>query len=162
FASVALYTEDALFYGGRPRPAVGHAEVREYFYSYIGTLESAPLAFVDQEQRKIGGGGYFSPGYPPVHFVLHCRGCPRTLGPSHSAAFDIGSDASSRRVAHRPASFFVTTFRTAYSSPTSSTELNQHLSNLRRVAFCVVSARWGIGGAASAGSGRGTPIRPPL
>jgi ketosteroid isomerase-like protein len=27
---VALYTEDAVFYGGRPGHAVGHAKVREY------------------------------------------------------------------------------------------------------------------------------------
>ena len=35
---VALYTEDALFYGGRPGHAVGHAKVREYFDSYVARL----------------------------------------------------------------------------------------------------------------------------
>lgn len=51
---VALYTEDALFYGGRPGHAVGHAKVREYFDSYVGTLAAARLALVDQELRKLG------------------------------------------------------------------------------------------------------------
>src|SRR5499427_4305016 len=41
---VALYTEDAVFYGGRPGHAVGHAKVREYFDSYVGTLAAARLA----------------------------------------------------------------------------------------------------------------------
>ena len=53
---VALYTEDALFYGGRPGHAVGHAKVREYFDSYVGTLAAARLALVDQELRKLGEG----------------------------------------------------------------------------------------------------------
>ena len=50
----ALYTEDALFYGGRPGHAVGHAKVREYFDSYVGTLAAARLALVDQELRRLG------------------------------------------------------------------------------------------------------------
>src|SRR6267143_2037809 len=45
-ALVALYTDDALFYGGRPGHAVGHAKVREYFDSYVGTLAAARLALV--------------------------------------------------------------------------------------------------------------------
>ena len=51
---VALYTEDALFYGGRPGHAVGHAKVREYFNSYVGTFAAARLALVDQELRNWG------------------------------------------------------------------------------------------------------------
>jgi hypothetical protein len=43
---VALYTEDAVFYGGRPGHAVGHAKVREYFDSYVGTLAAARLGLV--------------------------------------------------------------------------------------------------------------------
>ena len=51
---VALYTEDAVFYGGRPGHAVGHAKVREYFDSYVGALAAARLALVDQELRNWG------------------------------------------------------------------------------------------------------------
>ena len=59
---VALYTEDAVFYGGRPGHAVGHAKVREYFDSYVGTLAAARLALVDQELRKPGGRCLSCPG----------------------------------------------------------------------------------------------------
>ena len=48
---VALYTDDALFYGGRPGHAVGRTKVRGYFESYVGTLAAARLALVDQEPR---------------------------------------------------------------------------------------------------------------
>src|SRR5215469_7953427 len=51
---VALYTEDAVFYGGRPGHAVGHAKVREYFDSYVGTLAVFCLSFGDQQQRHSG------------------------------------------------------------------------------------------------------------
>jgi ketosteroid isomerase-like protein len=117
---VALYTEDALFYGGRPGHAVGHAKVREYFNSYLGTFAAARLALVDQELRKLGEGVYLAQGYAAFDFDLTAGGA------THCAALDVGSDASSRRLAHRPASFFVAALRTAYSSAASGTELNQH------------------------------------
>lgn len=59
----ALYTNDALFYGGRPGHAVGHAKVREYFSSYVGTLAAARLSLVDQQLRKLGEGVYLAQGY---------------------------------------------------------------------------------------------------
>src|SRR5262249_33421742 len=52
---VALYTEDALFYGGRPGHAVGHAKVRKYFDSYVGKLAAARLALVLRLRHKIHG-----------------------------------------------------------------------------------------------------------
>jgi ketosteroid isomerase-like protein len=51
---VALYTDDALFYGGRPGHAVGGAKVREYFDSYVGTLAAARLALVPLHRRIDG------------------------------------------------------------------------------------------------------------
>ena len=66
----ALYTEDALFYGGRSGHAVGHEKVREYFDSYVGTLAGARLALVDQELRKLGEGVYLAQGYAAFDFDL--------------------------------------------------------------------------------------------
>src|SRR5436190_9464195 len=76
---VALYTEDALFYGGRPGHAVGHAKVREYFDSYVGTLAGARLALVDQELRKLGEGVYLAQGYAAFDFDLTTGGATRTV-----------------------------------------------------------------------------------
>jgi hypothetical protein len=59
---VKLYTDDALFYGGRPGHAVGRAKVRGYFDSYVGTLAAARLALVDQELRKLAEGVYLAQG----------------------------------------------------------------------------------------------------
>ena len=75
----ALYTEDALFYGGRPGHAVGPAKVREYFDSYIGTLAAARLALVDQELRKLAEGVYLAQGYAAFDFDLVAGGASRAV-----------------------------------------------------------------------------------
>ena len=76
---VALYTEDAVFYGGRPGHAVGHAKVREYFDSYVGTLAAARLALTDQKLRKLGEGVYLAQGYAAFDFDLTTGGATRTV-----------------------------------------------------------------------------------
>jgi uncharacterized protein (TIGR02246 family) len=75
----ALYTQDALFYGGRPGHAVGRAKVREYFDSYVGTLAAARLALVDQELRKLAEGVYLAQGYAAFDFNLAAGGVSRTV-----------------------------------------------------------------------------------
>ena len=75
----ALYTEDALFYGGRPGHAVGQGKVREYFDSYVGTLAAARLALVDQELRKLADGIYLAQGYAAFDFDLAAGGVSRTV-----------------------------------------------------------------------------------
>ena len=75
----ALYTEDALFYGGRPGHAVGHAKVREYFASYVGTLAAARLALVDQELRKLAEGVYLAQGYAAFDFDLAAGSASRAV-----------------------------------------------------------------------------------
>jgi uncharacterized protein (TIGR02246 family) len=75
----ALYTEDALFYGGRPGHAVGYAKVREYFDSYVGTLAAARLALVNQELRKLGEGVYLAQGYAAFDFDLTAGGATHTV-----------------------------------------------------------------------------------
>src|SRR3954467_3925975 len=75
----ALYTDDALFYGGRPGHAVGHAKVREYFDSYVGTLAAARLALVDQELRKLSEGVFLAQGYAKFDFDLSAGGGSSTV-----------------------------------------------------------------------------------
>jgi uncharacterized protein (TIGR02246 family) len=75
----ALYTDDALFYGGRPGHAVGHAKVCEYFDSYVGTLAAARLSLVDQELRKLGEGVYLAQGYAEFDFDLTVGGSTRAV-----------------------------------------------------------------------------------
>jgi uncharacterized protein (TIGR02246 family) len=75
----ALYTEDALFYGGRPGHAAGQAKVREYFDSYIGTLAAARLALIDQEFRKLAEGVYLAQGYAAFDFDLVAGGVSRAV-----------------------------------------------------------------------------------
>jgi ketosteroid isomerase-like protein len=115
---VALYTEDALFYGGRPGHAVGHAKVREYFDSYVGTPAAARLALVDQELRKLGEGVYLAQGYAAFDFDLTASGATRTV---------LRSTWRRKMMLGDPPSFG--TFRTTYSAPTSGTELNRHKIN---------------------------------
>lgn len=75
----ALYTDDALFYGGRPGHAVGQAKVRGYFDSYVGTLAAARLALVDQELRKLSEGVYLAQGYAKFDFDLAAGGSSSTV-----------------------------------------------------------------------------------
>src|SRR5262249_7950763 len=76
---VALYTEDALFYGGRPGHPGGHAEGGGYFYFYFGTLAAAPPALVHPERRKTGEGGYLAQGYAAFDFELTAGGATHTM-----------------------------------------------------------------------------------
>src|SRR4051812_42641850 len=78
-ALAALYVKDALFYGGRPGHAVGQAEVRRYFDSYVGTLAAARLALVDQEIRRLGEGIYLTQGYAAFEFDLIAGASARTV-----------------------------------------------------------------------------------
>jgi uncharacterized protein (TIGR02246 family) len=75
----ALYTDDALFYGGRPGHAVGRAKIRGYFDSYIGTLAAARLALIDQELRKLSEGVYLAQGYAKFDFDLTAGGVSGTV-----------------------------------------------------------------------------------
>jgi len=75
----ALYTDDAMFYGGRPGHAVGRGKVREYFDSYVGTLAAARLSLVDQELRKLGEGLYLAQGYAEFDFDLTAGGSTRAV-----------------------------------------------------------------------------------
>jgi uncharacterized protein (TIGR02246 family) len=79
---VSLYTDNAVFYGGRPGHSVGRLAVRAYFDSYIGEIESAPLRLVDQHLIAIGPDAFVAQGLGEFSFTLsggrHARSTLRT------------------------------------------------------------------------------------
>ena len=78
-ALAALYTEDAVFYGGRPGHSVGQAKVRDYFESYAGMFTTVRLALVDQELRELASGIYLAQGYAAFDFDLAGGGATRAV-----------------------------------------------------------------------------------
>ncbi|MGQ7937646.1 YybH family protein [Paraburkholderia sp. D1E] len=66
----AVYTEDALFFGGRPGHSVGSSAIREYFASYDGVIESATLALVEQHFIRLGPDCFLAQGYGEFSFVI--------------------------------------------------------------------------------------------
>ncbi len=75
----ALYTEDAVFYGGRPGHSVGRTQVRAYFESYTGMFSTVRLALVDQELRVLADGVCLAQGYAAFDFVLAAGGATRAV-----------------------------------------------------------------------------------
>ena len=68
FASI--YTDDAIFFGGRPGISVGRSGIREYFASYVGILKSTSMALVDQHLRELGPETFLAQGYVNFKFLL--------------------------------------------------------------------------------------------
>jgi uncharacterized protein (TIGR02246 family) len=76
-ALAALYTEDAVFYGGRTGHSVGRAQVRDYFESYAGMFTMVRLALVDQELRELASGICLAQGYAAFDFNFAGGGATR-------------------------------------------------------------------------------------
>jgi len=66
----AVYTDDALFYGGYPELFAGRERIREYFESYVGVLRSTHLNLIDQHILKLGPDTFLAQGLAHFHFVL--------------------------------------------------------------------------------------------
>lgn len=66
----SIYTEDALFYGGRPQHYVGREGVRDYFRSYVGILRSVTLKLVDQHIVNFTPAAFIAQGLGEFGFVL--------------------------------------------------------------------------------------------
>jgi len=64
----ALYTEDAVFYGGRVGHSVGWEAIRAYFESYAALFTSVRLALVEQELRALGPDCWLAQGYAAFGF----------------------------------------------------------------------------------------------
>jgi uncharacterized protein (TIGR02246 family) len=69
-ALTAVYTDDALFFGGRPGHAVGPRAIREYFASYEGVIESATLELVEQHFIPVTDDCFLAQGFGEFSFVL--------------------------------------------------------------------------------------------
>jgi len=66
----ALYTEDAVFYGGRVGHSVGREAIRKYFESYAAMFTSVRLALVEQELRALGPDCWLAQGYAAFEFDM--------------------------------------------------------------------------------------------
>jgi uncharacterized protein (TIGR02246 family) len=69
-ALTAIYTADALFFGGRPHHSVGVKAIREYFASYDGVIESASLELVEQHFIRLAADCFLAQGYGNFSFAL--------------------------------------------------------------------------------------------
>jgi len=69
-ALAALYTDDALFFGGRPSHAVGRPAIEQYFLSYAGEILSGRLELADQHVLQLDAGNFLAQGYGDFSFVL--------------------------------------------------------------------------------------------
>ena len=66
----ALYTKNAVLFGGRPNLSQGQDGVRAYYNSYVGILKSATLELVDQHIVELASDTYLAQGYGNFHFWL--------------------------------------------------------------------------------------------
>jgi uncharacterized protein (TIGR02246 family) len=61
-----LYSEDALFFGLRPKFYVGRDAIEEYFSSYRDVLKSVRLKFFEERTRSIGKGIFAAQGFGDI------------------------------------------------------------------------------------------------
>lgn len=78
-ALAAIYTKDALFYGGRIGHSVGQDQVRAYFESYSGLFTSVRLALVEQELRELAPGTVLAQGTASFEFDFIAGGASQSV-----------------------------------------------------------------------------------
>lgn len=78
-ALAALYTDDAVFYGGRTGHSVGQDQIRAYFDSYTGMFTTVRLALIDQELRELAPGTYLAQGYASFAFAFTAGGASQSV-----------------------------------------------------------------------------------
>jgi uncharacterized protein (TIGR02246 family) len=69
-ALTAMYTPDAVMYGGRPGMSIGHAGMRQYFSSYVDMLASTKMELKDQVMIRLAPNVYLAQGYGVFQFTL--------------------------------------------------------------------------------------------
>lgn len=69
-ALTAVYTSDALFFGGRPDHFVGEDRIWKYFASYDGIILSARMSFKKQYFLHLGVDRFLAQGFCDFSFVL--------------------------------------------------------------------------------------------
>lgn len=69
-ALAALYTADALFFGGRPGHGVGANAIHAYFKSYEGVIRSARMDLAEQQLKPLAPGCVLAQGFADFSFEL--------------------------------------------------------------------------------------------
>lgn len=69
-ALAAVYTTDALFFGGRPGHCVGAGAIHAYFKSYEGVIRSGRMALVEQHLKPLAPGCVLAQGFVDFGFEL--------------------------------------------------------------------------------------------
>jgi hypothetical protein len=75
----AIYTDDALLFGGRPQHSVGADAIHDYFAAYDGIIISASLELRDQSLIQIGPQCFVAQGYGEFSFVLVAERVTKSL-----------------------------------------------------------------------------------
>lgn len=78
-ALAELYSEDALFYGGRIGHSVGRDQVRAYFDSYTTIFTTVRLSLTEQELRELAPGIWLAQGYASFAFGLKSGGASASV-----------------------------------------------------------------------------------
>jgi hypothetical protein len=69
-ALAAIYTADALFFGGRPSHSVGQAAICDYFASYVGVIERGRMAWADTHCLALDAESFLAQGFVDFEFRL--------------------------------------------------------------------------------------------
>jgi uncharacterized protein (TIGR02246 family) len=73
-ALAAVYTNEAVFFGGRPGHSVGQDAIRSYFASYGGVIERGQMTWVDPQCLELDAESFLAQGYVDFAFTL-AGGC---------------------------------------------------------------------------------------
>jgi len=65
-----VYTDDAIFFGGRPGMSSGKAAVKDYFTSYVGVLKSTTMKLYDQYVIELAEDTFLAQGFAEFNFIL--------------------------------------------------------------------------------------------
>lgn len=65
-----FYTDDGLFFGGRPGHSVGREAIGAYFRSYIGTIAACRLKLRDQHVVSLDADRFVAQGFGEFSFML--------------------------------------------------------------------------------------------
>ena len=69
-ALAAVYTADAMLFGGRPGHSIGAAAIRNYFASYDGVILSGSMELLDQQIAPLATGVVLAQGFVDFSFDL--------------------------------------------------------------------------------------------
>jgi uncharacterized protein (TIGR02246 family) len=69
-AFASIYTEDALFFGGRPGFFSGVDQIKEYYRSYVGVVASAAIKYHEQKIIELAPGALLAQGFADFNFTL--------------------------------------------------------------------------------------------